>query len=286
MPDQDNHIHLPAPPVKLTVTALNLLILVGAVAATWWFTKQSNEKYMQALNETNTAHFQKLENHVAQLQGSVVTTGELEKKVRESMGPEFTRFVNQQNGTLTNLAVAIGELRGAITTLKPPVSGTKTEDGGFKDVNLAQNRDGAPSLTGVRLSYDPKQPGFGGLTGQWINNAERFTASYGSWRTEHDGMRSAVKLKREVTGPDGKKVGEEDIPLVNGDSFFSTDMIARTAPTPKYTFMFGASYDNATGKKRTSALVGQQLTPTWGLATGYVNNGWVVMSTYRFGEKK
>ncbi len=281
MADQPSIINVPA-----THSILNAVVLVVAIFGTWWLTKQSNEQYRLALNETNAAQFQQLKNQIAQLQGNVVTTSELEKKVKDTMGPEFTRFVSQQNGTLTSLAVAIGELRGAVTNLKPPIAGVKTDDGGFKDVALTQNRDGAPALTGVKLNYDPKIPGFGGLSGQWLNNTERFTASYGSWRTENDGVRSAVKLKREVTGSDGKKVGEEDVPLVNGEAFFSTDLIAKTAPTPKYTFMFGASYDNATGKKRTAAIIGQQVTPTWGVATGIVNNGWVVMSTYRFGEKK
>ena len=281
MADQPSIIHVPA-----THSILNAVVLVVAIFGTWWLTKQSNEQYRLALNETNAAQFLQLKNQIAQLQGNVVTTAELEKKVKETMGPEFTRFVKEQNGTLTSLAVAIGELRGAVTNLKPPVAGVKTEDGGFKDVALSQNREGAPPLTGVKLNYDPKIPGFGGLTGQWLNNTERFTASYGSWRTENDGVRSAVKLKREVSGPDGKTLGEENVPLIDGDAFFSTDMIAKTAPTPKYTFMLGTSYDNTTGKKRVSSLIGQQITPTWGVATGYVNNGWVILTTYRFGEKK
>lgn len=281
MADQITQIHLPKSHILL-----NLIVLVVSVFGTWYLTKQSNEKYIQAMNETNTAHFQQLENHIAQLQGNVVTTSDLERRVRSVMGPEFAKFVKEQNGTLTTLATAIGELRGEVANLKPPTSGSKTEDGGFKDVSLTQNRGAGPPLTEVKLSYDPKVSDLGGITGRWLNNTERFSASYGAWRTEHDGMRSAVKLKREVIGLDGKPVGEEDINLTNGEAFFSTDMIARTSPTPKYTLMFGASYDNLTGKKHTSVMIGQQITPTWGVATGVVNNGWVVLSTFRFGEKK
>lgn len=276
--------HLELPGIKIPVSVWNVLAVALAVGLTWWFTKQSNEKYLQALNETQTAQFQVLKNEIAQLRGNVLTQADLEKKVKETMGPEFVKFVSKQSGELTNLAVAIGELKGDVKNLRPPTGGTKTETGGFNDVILTQNR--TIPLTSIKLAYDPKLPGFSGLTGNWTNNTEKFTAAYGEWRTEHDGSRAAVKLKREVFGPDGGKVGEEEVPLVSGDAYFSTPSIARTAPTPKYTFMAGLSYDTTTGKRSLAGLIGTQMTPTWGMATGYTNHGWTVLSTYRFGQKQ
>ena len=276
------HVELPAPPIRFTANAFHILLLAGAVALTWWLTRQDNEKYRQALSETANAQFQQISHDVAKLRGNVVSQGDLEKKVRDTMDPALNRFVSQQNGQFTNLAVAIGELRGAVTTLKPPTGGTRADDGSFKDVTLSQNRDGAPPLTTVKLSYDPKQPGFTGLSGQWSNNSEKFTTTLAGWRTEHDGMRSAVHLKREVIGPDGKKIGEEDIPQTSGDAFFSNDAIARTAPVPPYTLHIGSSYDKYTGRKRLAGLIGTQLTPNDAVTTGYVNEAWTVLYSHRF----
>lgn len=280
----------PAPTVVVQKHGHTLLWVVLGVGITvvgmrWWM-KHQMEAMAQAYTETATAQFQKINDHMAQMEGHVVTTGQLEEKVKDVMGPELNKFVAAQNGTMVSLASAIGQLSGSLNNLAPIAAGNgaKTDAGGFQNVTLQQSRGGAPPLTSVKLNYDPQAPGIG-LTGAWANNTERFTASFGEWRTEHDGLRSAVTMKREVLDLSGHSLGVEQIPITGGDAYFSSDQIARTAPSPTHTLMLGSSYDVHTGKQRPGVIMGEQLTPTWGVATGYVNNSWLVMSSFRWGHK-
>jgi hypothetical protein len=261
----------------------HLIMLVLAVLITWYVTKHTAPS--QAITETQMAQFQALSDRVDQLAGHVISQSDLESKIKAAMGSAFTSAVAQQNGTLTNIATAIGQIQGQLAALKvTPNTGTKTAAGGFQDVKIEQNRNGAPPLAGVTLAYDPAQPGVTGISGVWNNHTEKFVAQYGEWRTASDGARSAMTLNREVY--DGSaKVGEEKIPLINGDAFFSVNDIARTAPSPKYTFLVGSSYDVQAGKTRLAGLIGKQITPVSGVVTGYVNNAWTVMYSYRFGAK-
>lgn len=270
------------PPIVFN--GFHLLILLIAIGLTYWVTKTYGQP-TQAITETQMAKFQELTTRVTQLEGNVLTQSDLDTHIKQQMGPEFAKIIAKQHGDFTALSVAIGELKGKVEDLgKPKDPGTKTDDGGFKNVRIDQNRNGAPPLTTVRLSYDPKAPLLTGLTGNWENHTERITAKFGEWRTESDGVRSAVTLSREVFDGD-TKLGEEKVPLIGGEAFFSKDAIARTAPVPRYTLMFGATFDGNTGQRSLGLLFGKQVTPTWGIATGYVNRGWAVLSTYRFGPK-
>jgi hypothetical protein len=274
------HIQLPAPPpVRLSIGAFQIIVLAVAVALTWWITKQ-NSSPSQGMTETQTAQLEQLTREVTQLRGNLLTQAELEKKVRAEMGADFAKQVAKQNGTLTNLAVAVGKVTGSVVGVIPPALPV-TPEGRFTGVTLVQPR--TPSLTSVTLDYDPLKPD--GLTGKWKMNTEKFTARFGEWRTEHDGIRNAVKFTREVYDGD-TKTGEENIPVENGDAYISTDAVNRTVPIAKYTFHVGSSYDNVTGKKRFAGLVGTQITNNQGITTGYVNNAWTVLYSYRFGVGK
>jgi len=228
---------------------------------------------VQALNQTADAKFQSLTPTVSQLQGHVLSQTDLVS--HQPMGKGFGAAVAKQGGSLTNTATATGEVQGSVSQ---PVFQTR---GVTSVVTLQQDRNGLPPLTAVVIinNDDLLESTF---TTSWQNHTERFTVSYGQWRTSADGERAALSLSRDVY--DGStKLGTEQIPLVNGDAYFSTSDIARTAPVAKYMLAVGTSYDVRTGQPRLSGLFGKQLTPQSGILTGYVNNGWAVMYSYRFG---
>jgi len=273
---------LPVAPPRLQMPTINFsgghfIIMLIAIGITWWVTKRNLPT--QAIAQTQMAQFQALSDKVDQLAGHVVTQSDLEDKVKAQMGSAFSAAVAKQDGTLTNLATAVGQIQGQLSAMGQTTV-QKTPTGGFS-TTLNQDRGAAPPLTSVNLTYDPTSSG---LKSQWDNHTEKFTASYGEWRTSGDGARAALTLSRDVYNG-SVKVGTEQIPLVNGDAYFSQSDIARTAPTPKYTFMIGSSYDMQTGKPHLSGLIGKQFSPVSGIATGYVNNGWTVLYTYRFGTK-
>ena len=274
--------YVPVAQPRFQMPAINLsgghiLMLILAVGITWWLTKRNLPT--QAIAQTQMAEFKALSDKVDQLAGHVVTQSDLESKVKAQMGPAFVAAVSKQGGTLTNLATAVGQIQGQLSAMGHTTV-QKTPIGGFSTV-LSQDRGKAPALTSLSLNYDPASSG---LSSQWNNHTEKFTASYGEWRTSADGARSAISLSRDVY--DGStKIGTEQIPLVNGDAYFSQSDIARTVPLPKYTFMIGSSYDLNTGKPRVSGLLGRQITDASGIATGFVNNSWAILYTYRFGAK-
>jgi hypothetical protein len=227
---------------------------------------------VQALNQTADAQFKQIAPNVSQLQGHVVSQENLGTVSNATMGKGFGSAVAMQGGSLTNTATATGEVQGSVSP-----SAFQTLKGVNPISPLQQDRNGLPPLTAVSLSFDQND-----LKSTWQNHTEKFTVSYGQWRTSADGERAALTLSRDVY--DGQtKLGTEQIPLVNGDAYFSTSDIARTAPVAKYMVAVGTSYDVRTGQPRLSGLFGKQLTPQSGILTGCVNNGWAVMYTYRFG---
>lgn len=270
-------ITLPAPPpIRLSIGAFQIILLALAIGATWWLTKRLNSP-TQAFNETSSAQMEKLTAEVTQLKGTVLEQKALLEKTKQEMGADFNRAVAKQNGTITTLAVAVGQIPGKTAELIPPSNITTLPGGGFKDVTLEQ-QGRTPALTAVNLNYDPLGKG---LTGNWNNYTEKFTARFGEWRTEHDGLRAAVRLSRDVFNGTQQVGKTEEIPLAVGDLYVTPDTINRTIPQPKYTFHLGTSYDQRDGKPSPAILLSKQFTPTSAATTGYVNRAWTVMYSFK-----
>ena len=276
MADEPKHIELPAPPpIRLTMGAFQIILLAAAIGLTWWLTKKFNSP-TQAFSETSSAQLEKLTAEVTQLKGTILEQKALLEKTKQEMGADFNKAVAKQNGTITTLAVAVGQIPGKTAELIPPSQIHTLPGGGFKDLTLEQNR--TPALAAVNLTYDPLGKG---LSGTWNNYTEKFTARFGEWRTEHDGIRAAVRLTRDVSNG-GQPVGKtEEIPLEMGDLFVTPDTINRTIPQPKYTFHIGTSYDQRDGRPSPAVLVGKQFTPNSAVTTGYVNRSWTVLYSFK-----
>lgn len=262
-----------------------LFLVLISCSLTYFFIQRSQEKYRLALEATISAEFKKLGN-AYQAQGHVIDYADLEKRVSAALGPQVMAEIGKTNGTLQSLTTAVGEVRGSVERLQVPPEGVKEKDGSFS-TSLDQSRGGLPSLTTLKLQYDPKKEGLTGLTGLWDNHTEKFSMSYGEWRTGADGARAAVSLKREVYKDPSKtiKLGEEPIEIINADSFFSKDMIARVAPFPKYSIFLGGAVDSQTGKTNTSFYVEKHITRRFSITTGYVNRGYLLGGVYTFGNQ-
>ena len=239
------------------------LILCCVLCYGAWFVR-GRQMPVQALNQTADAQFKALTEKVDQLQGHVLSQADIEAAVKKQMGSAFSHAVNQQGGTITNFATATGQVNGstsATSTLTPT------------NQTIQQDRNGLPPLTAVQLNFEGQQ-----LKSTWLNKTETFSVAYGQWKTSANGKRAALTLSRTVEGQ------TEPVTLTNGDAYFSESDIARVTPPSKWELSLGSSYDINTGKPRLSGLLGKQLTPQSGIATGYVNNAFCVFYTHRFGQ--
>jgi hypothetical protein len=274
------------PPIKFHWSVLVIVIVITFVF-TFYILDRKHEKERKAFEDTVSAEMKKLGDSL-QARGSAVSYEDIEKKVRDTLGKEVLDEIKKTHGSIESLSTAVAVVKGQIEDLKPPiVPGVRKEDGSFK-VALEQNRPNLPALTMIDLSYDASKPGLTGLTGKWFNYTEVFSTSFGQWRTFNDGVRSAVTLKRDVyKDPDRKeKVGTtENIEVSNADFFFTTDMIRKYAPPPKYTVFFGGAVDSKTGKTNLSFYLEKKFTSEWGITSGYVNRGYLLGTSYTFGHQ-
>jgi hypothetical protein len=273
-------------PIKFHWSVL-VIVIVLTFVLTFYILDRKHEKERKAFEDTVSAEMKKLGDSL-QSRGSVVSYEDIEKKVRDTLGKEVLDEIKKTNGSIESLSTAVAVVKGQIADLKPPSTpGVRKEDGSFK-VALEQNRPNFPSLTLVDLNYDATKPGLTGLTGKWFNYTEVFSASFGQWRTSSDGVRSAVTLKRDVyKDPERKeKIGTtENIEVLNADSYFTTDMIRKYAPPPKYTIFFGGAIDSKTGKTNPSFYLEKKFTREFGITTGVVNRGYLLGATWTWGHQ-
>lgn len=274
--------NLPLPPTHHLLTAALVAIAIGV---TWYFTKQHNEKIQQAIKETVTAEMIKI-GASTQSKGHVVDYAEIERRLKESMGRDLLGEIKKTNGTIASLNTAVGEVKGEVKGLKETKTGsvnvTPAPDGSFSSL-LQQNRGSLPSLTSINLDYKNQQ-----LTGLWNNNTEVFTVGNTTWRTDNDGARAAVSLKRDVFTDAAKKnhLGKtEEIEIIDSNVFFPMSEIERISPIPKYTVYLGGSIDSKTGQKRIGGFITNHITKQIGITGGYINGGTMLGVSYTFGKK-
>lgn len=247
---------------------------------------RSDEKYRKAMEETITTTFTRL-GGAAQAQGHVVDYAQIAQLVKANMAPELMAEIQRQNGTINNIALAVGEVKGKISELKQPTNTERMQDGSFK-ATLEQNRDGLPPLTSVSLAYDAKDPNMKtALRGQWIPNNEVFSLKFVKWTGENGGFRSAAQLERTVKDPTtGKQIGQsETIPITSNDSFFLKDDLRHVAPFPKYSLFIGSAIDTKTGQKTIAVIGDKYFTPNWSFTTGYVNKAGLIGMRYTWGKQ-
>jgi len=271
--------------------SFNLVFKVAILCAVgYWLVvlTKGQDKQREALNET-IGQMKDLGNGIVQARGYIETQAELERKAREAMGNDFLKEIRATNGNIVTLATAVGELKATVVYLKE-VGGVKRPDGSFStSAPIQQDRAGAPPLTSIGLRYDASKSTLTeALAGsRWENHKEVFKINFADWRTEHDGLRSALSLKREVYKDDNKtiKLGEETINLGQVDAFYSQNEVLKLSASPKYTIFVGGSVDGQTGRTRPAFYIEKKLTRSTGVTSGYVNGGYFLGGSWSFGKQ-
>lgn len=261
----------------MTRPGWGMFLLGAALAAVsvWAWKERQQRQQVQAVVETAEAQFKRLGN-AYQAQGHVVDYDELARRVKAAMGPQVAR----QGAALTELVEAVGHVR-ASQNQAAPVPLTPTAAPSTFQATLPQLRTG-PSLTTAQVLFDPTART---ATATWQNHQENFTVSFAGWRTEHDGLRAAARLQRDVRSQAGEVIGREDIPLVSCDAYLSPQEVLRAAPVPKWDFGTGMSVDPRSGVRRPALYVGRYLNQEWKISTGYINGGAFVIASRTFGRQ-
>ncbi len=249
------------------------LLMALAAGAVWYWQGQVRQRDLAAIQSTVTAQLEKI-GKATQPRGNVVSTEDLEKRIREGLGRELLAKIAKANGTAESLVVAVGEVKGQVSKLASvPVAAR--DDGSF-DATLVQERK--PPLAQVDVAWKPGQP----LSTYWTSYTEQFKVQVGQWRTGEDGARAAISLERHVLR-DGRPLGTEQIPIPEANAYFSTDMIRRQVPVPRYTF-FAGSLVNRTGTHGV-LMVQKHLNRSLSLTTGWTTDHSVlVLGSYTFGS--
>jgi hypothetical protein len=245
----------------------------------------------QALSDT-IVQVKLLKDGQAILQGNVGTAFELERKAREQLGRDVMAQVNATNGSVTAIFTAVAELKTTVTNFGK-IIGEKRPNGSFSTiVDQDRGNDRAP-LTSVSLKYDASKSTLSDALSlsQWNNNKEVFNMTFGEWRTDKDGLRSSAGLKRTIYRDDKQtqKLGEEIIPVIGGEAFYSTDNLRKLTSPPKYTFITGTIHDSNTGKNGVIGILDTAVTREVGISTGYAiiggNRNYMLGVSYKFGKQ-
>ena len=256
-------------------TYITIIALLVIATGFYELHNRSNEQYRKAMEETITTKFEQF-GKSTQAQGHVVDYGEIAKIVQANMDPKLTAEIQRQNGTINNIAVALGEVKGVVAGLKPPSADTVRQADGSFNTTLEQNRGTLPPLTAVQLAYNAKDPNMKtALVGQWVPNDEMFNLKFVKWTGENGGFRSAAQLERTIKDhKSGSQIGStETIPIVSSDSFFLKEDLQHVAPFPKYTFTLDTSIDLTKGYKGWEFTTTKWITRDWGTNVGYAVQG-------------
>ena len=264
------------------------IAILGAIGY-WLFLLQSGQRRLELAQDETLVQMKALGNGLVAARGHIDSTAEIDKRARELMGAELMREIRSTNGQVVSLVDVVGKLAATVVNFTA-VTGTKKADGSFSTtIPIEQDRLGSPALTSINLKYDATKPTLTeALAGsKWENHKEVFKVNFAEWRTENDGLRSAVSLRRQVFKDDTSTIPlgkEEIIPLNSVDAFYSKNEVLKLSTPPKYTLFIGGSVDQSTGKKYPSFYLDTKVTRTVGVTTGYVNRGYILGASWSFGK--
>ena len=267
MPIQQQTQHSNRPISFLEVNWFKIVIVL-AIAYGFYYLNEKSDRNTKALQDT-LIQMKTLADGTVIMRGNIETAAQLEKQAREQMGKDFMAQVSATNGTVTALHTLIGQLAASVIAINK-VNGEKRANGSFTAILEQDRGKDKASLTAIDLRYDATKSNltdaFAGSS--WKNNREDFKIQFGEWRTDKDGIRSAATLKREIYRSDNTKLGEEAIPIINADAYYSKDNIERLTSPPKYNFILGTIHDATTGRNGPILQLDTKITRQLGITTG------------------
>jgi hypothetical protein len=283
----------------LKVIAIGGVIVAGVIGYNEVRDLQKQIANQKQEAATLAQKFQQLPSGSAIAHNDAGTQKQVDSAALTAFGDQVNSAMKQQNAKIESLTTVIGQVIGKQTQQAPaslPVFTPQTQTAGkLTDYPIDQQRDGAPALTSLHLSYDPTQTdpakAFAGST--WWNHTEKFQTFVGEWQRQKDGgFRTTVKLTRTVTKPDPAnpsktiQVGVEDIPLLDAGTLYTPKGLDANNPfvTPRWTVNLGISNSTQNGYQP-SATVDYRLFGRYGLYAGAANQAATAGISIRLGQQ-
>jgi hypothetical protein len=277
--------------IKAYALQIKIILGVAAVLAVTFFINDyidaKNElKRQVAMTSTLQSDFKKVGEAYQSTNEILKKNSEAQTEATKLLGNQMVQYMNANNAQLQSLFTTVGKINANMMDLTKIIGGSRDATGVVKDVKLVQERPNAPALTSLNLNYDPSKPLGLAFTGsKWKNNKELFTTSFGEWKLEDGGYRSAAKMSREVYDENNVLIGKEEIPLESAKNMFTPSAFGLDKALPRFTVSPVAGYNFDTKKWTAGILGGYRVNNKMELTAGFIGTTSVIGLGYKFDIK-
>lgn len=288
MPEQDVKQH---PLLDFIYKDWWKILLVAGFAYYLYDLKTETQKNAAALQETLVQQ-KLLKDGSIVLQGNLEKQSQLDEIARQRLTQNMLAEIKASDGRISSIYSAIGELKSSIENVTK-VIGVKQTNGSFTaSIDQDRGKD-KPPLTSLSISYDASKPSLTeALKGsQWHNNLIVPELTFGEFRKKNDGVGVVASLMLKIYKDDNKTilVGEERVPLVNAEAFYTFDKVLNLPTPPKYNFVAATIHDAGTGRNGFIGILDTKVTRSIGIATGVTviggNKNYILGTSISFGHQ-